>query len=325
MMTSPDPQLEENLRVLLPIPSSEFPRVASALFAYLFGIINRSQFCEYVEDRELSRAVLKAAKASGYVLMNCKLYAYACWVARAEGRSLPRCSAYGVLSRDGAFLRRLDLTKLGATRFRAFTLPEFQRVMNSIVGSSTLQVYIAKYITKKMTFLMRSYGARREQLEADILSKVIYAAYKQYPRYKSPLHLQNICKTTIHNTGINLIKFYTCAKRQALTKGEDGTFQAVNLPIAEFMALEAADPHPHKEALQSLVALEGRMSEPVREFLSCAAGQHHPGLSQFLGAPNDELVESLPYSQYLAKLRSYFQVSEDQTAKLFLKLRSHLM
>ena len=320
-MTTPT---AESLREILDIPRSEYTRVASALFAYLFQVINCSQYGEYVGDKVLSRATLKAAKASGYVLRNCKLYAYACWVARERGEPLPRASSYQVTTQDGAFLRRLNLKAVG-TRFFAFTLPDYEKLMHSVLGTNILDAYIGKYVTKKMSFLIKSYGVQRETLEHSLLRSALYAVYKQYPRYESKLHVINICKTSIHNAGMNLIQYHTRAKRQELRKTSSGAFEAVSVPLDEIMALPAEEKHPFKDSLQALVSLEHRMAANVKEFLQCAAGQYHEGLSIYLGKPNDDAVEVMPYPKYLGKLQNYFQVSEQQTQRLFLRLRTHIM
>ena len=317
-------QSAHDLRTVLDIPRQDFNRVTSILFAYLFGIIKKSEYTEMIDDRLLSKAVLASARSSGYVLLNCKLYAYACWCARASEQPLPRASTFEISPKDASLLRRLNLAALG-DRFHAFSLSGFTRVLNRVMLKADLDQYIGKYVTRKMTFLMKSYGVSRHDLETTLLQSALYAIYKQYPRYESGLHLINICKTTIHNVGQNLIQYHTRKKRQALSRSDDGSFSSVLVSLDQIIDVPAEDDeHEVRHALMSLAALEHRMSPKVREFLHCAAGVYHEGLSEFLGKPNDDLVEAVPYSRYLDKLRSYFEISEQQTERLFERLRPHL-
>ena len=311
------------LTQILEIPPKSFAKVASGLFAYLFGMIDKRAFYEYVGDRELARSTVKNARASehaGYVLKNCKLFAFAAYKARLQGSTV-RAKDFGVTQRDAVFLRKLNLQD---SKYHAFSVDQYDKLIAQSLMTSEMRAYVGKLISKKLIFLVRSYGVDRSDLEASLQFAALYALYKQYPKYESALHAKNICKTTIHNTAMNIIKHHTCGKRQALQKAMGGGFEAVHVPLDVVFDLAAPDVCEYKDTLVSLVSLHDRMTPKVQQFIHCAAGQYHEGLSTFLGVSNDEAVESMQYEAYMAKLRSYFRVSEEQTSQLFAKLRPHL-
>lgn len=311
------------LTQILEIPPKSFAKVASGLFAYLFGLIDKRAFYEYVGDRELARKAVNNARSSehaGYVLKNCKLFAYAAYKARLQGLTI-RAKDFDVTQRDASFLRRLNLRDHS---YHALSITQYDKLVAQSLMTPDMRAYVGRLISKKLIFLVHSYGVSREDLESSLTSAALYALYKQYPKYESALHAKNICKTTIHNTAMNLIQHHTRGKRQALQRSVGGGFEAVHVPLDAVFDLAAPVEHDYKEALVSLVSLQDRMTPRVQQFIQCAAGKYHEGLSTFLGIANDEAVESMQYDTYLSRLRSYFNVSEAQTQVLFAKLRPYI-
>ena len=303
-----------------------FPRSSvrdlSVLFAYLFGRIDKFEYRRLMPDREDAKTVWEAACRSGYVLKNCKLYAYAVHKNRASGLATSP-ARYGIEASDVALLGRLNLRHLDD--HPALSVFDYDNLEGSLLSSAQLRVYIGKFISKKLIFLTRSYGLTREDLHGDLIHVAMYALRKQYPAYQSDLHALNICKTAIHNHGIGLIEFWTRQKRNALTN-KDGVFSArtVDLEALPDQSIRPEHEDPHRILINSLVGLEGRVSNRAWVFLQSAAGIYHEAFSAYIGIPNDEAVLAWKYERYLTKLRAFTGVNERQTARLFNKIREWL-
>lgn len=310
------------LRDTLKIHSSDFDHVASGLFAYLFGLLNKQDYYDYIGDRVLARNVLVQARSTGYVLRDCKLFAHACTSCRHAGQKPPSPKRFGIERVDANFLSRLNLN---THQYKLWLPEQLDNLVARSLMSADMRAYIGKLISKKMIFLVNSYGVHRHDLESSLTSAALYAMYKQFPRYESALHAENICKCTIHNTAMNLIKHHTRGKRQALRRSLGGSFESVNVTLDAVMDVPCSTDHLElKDQLESLVALTPRMSQAVQDFLMISAGKFDSAFSEFLGVNNSDAVESMPYARYMAKVRTFLGVSEEQTENLFCRLRPHL-
>ncbi len=313
------------LRQILSVKGTAFTRVVPALFAYLFDRISMEQFVAYCGDRREGLRIKDIARQNGYVLKNCKLYAYACHKARLANRSLPTPKSYGVTAQDSLILKRLNLKHVDPS-FKAFTLSEFDEMINSMITSSEIRNNIGKFVTKKMSFLMRSYGEKREDIESFLKEMAIIAVYKQYPRYQSYLHLVNVAKAQIHNKGQSFITSSTSKSRQCLIQNLNGGFEAVHESIDTMTELVAPIDYAAelKERITALSKIEHKLPERTKAFLLCAAGQYHEGFSTFLTCNNVDEAERISWEKYMNKVQQYFGVSPQRTTQLFSKIRAFI-
>ena len=310
-------------------------RVVPALFAYLFYRIDQKQFLRYIEDQGLveSRAeavrIKEAARMSGYVLKNCKLYAWACWTARVLERPMPKAREFEVSLRDGKILRRLNLKHLepakGMQRYPAYTLRTFDQQTAKMLASSDLRNYVGKFVTKKMAFLMKSYGETRHDLETALKESAVTVWYKQYPRFDSDLHMMNVAKAQIHNTGHTMITSLTSKSRQRLSQNADGSFEAVQVDISVLADVAAPPAYGEmlQDHLQALAAVEHRLNQRAKDFLLCCAGHFHEGFSEFLELDNTDAVEQWTYDRYMSQCRKYFETTPERVEKLFSSIRNY--
>lgn len=307
--------------------------ILAALFAYYFGRINQRKFIEYVGDQAEGRRIKDLARCNGYILVNCKLYAYAVHCARLAGETIPTASSYGVETEDGFILRKLNLSHLDVNKFKVFTLAEFTGTVAHMLESSEIKNNIGKFVSKKMAFLLKSFGENRQDIYSYLQEQAMIGVYIQYPRYESYLHFVNIAKATIHNKGQSFISSCTSKSRQRLMRNDDGSFETTHIAIdtmahKDTLALVEAPPNygaELRERLQALATLEHRLPEKTKAFLLAAAGQHNDGFSAYLKVPsNYEAAETMDYDKYMAKLRSYFNVTEASMEKLFVNLRNHI-
>jgi len=308
-------------------------KVVPPLFAYLFYRISQRKFLEYIEDnsivdsREEALRIKDAARKSGYVLKNCKLYAWACWTARRLERPLPTPDKFEVSVDDAKILRRLNLKHLepprGMQRYRAYTLKTFDSMTAKMLASPDLKNYIGKFVTKKMTFLMNSYGETRHDLEMQLRESALLAWYKQFPRFDSDLHMINVAKAQIHNAGHTMITSLTSRSRQRLNQNADGSFEAAHVDIAVLADVSAPPQYGQllQDHLQALVKVEHKLNQRAKDFLLCCAGHYHEGFSEFLNCSNDSAADEWPYQRYMQQCQKYFETTPERVEKLFNSIR----
>jgi hypothetical protein len=314
---------------ILSLEQKESREIIAALFTYYFGRISQKQFEKIIGDRKRALAIKAASKRSGYVLKNCKLFAYAHYSAKLKGEKLPKARDYGVAVEDAKILRRLNLAHLDVDTYPAFTLKEFEYVINKLCSSSELKTHIGKLVSKKMMFLIKSYGVTRSDITLELYEAAISVAYRTYPMYESYLHFVNIAKANIHSIAHSMIHFYTAKSRQRLQKTEHGGHEAVNVDIGTLADIAAPENYGDelKEQIKAIEKAQNALNvkPQQRNFLLCLAGQRNESFSEFLGTPNDEAVERMSYPNYMKKAMAYFEMTPAKTERLFERLRQEML
>lgn len=320
--------MQNNLKSILVIDNSSYTKVVAGLFAYLFNRIDLDQYLEYLDrtgDRAEGVRVKDIARLSGYILKNCKLYAYAVHWARLNNLAQPLSKDYDVDSKDAMFLRKLNLNHLPSS-YKAFTLPEFDALILDLTTNPEIKAHIGRFISKKMKFLIDSYGVDRVDIESHLKEAAITAVYKQYPRYESHLHFTNVAKASIHNVGHSFITFQTAKTRQQLRRREDGSHESVHVDLATIseLAYTPSSDFQTRESLNSLIKLEPRMSTNARKFIMCLVGVYDHEFSKFLNSDNSVVIDDISYVKYVKKLQTFMKISDKQKENLFIKLRPYL-
>lgn len=289
------------------------------LFMYLFNQINQVKFISNFEDKRYAKELLIRARRSGYVMKNCKLFAYFYYK-----NGWARAHEFGVDIRDAALLKRLEL-KIKSD-VPAMTLAGFDRAVSSMLLSNHMRAHVSMLVYRKMIFLTsQSYGHTVDELRSRLRAKAIYALMKQYPMFKSPLHFQNVAKTTIHNTAMTFIKDQTRQKRISTIQNADGTWSSLKAPLESIMELAApSEDHHKKDMLKSLVQISEKFSSRVQRFLLCMGGVHDPEFSEYLGVDNATAVDRMRYDVYRSKLEAHLGVTPEQTEALFNHVRAKL-
>lgn len=294
------------------------------VFSYLFGAIGKYEYRARIGDKDKAKQVWSLVADNGYVLKNCKLYAYAVHANRNKG--IPTSPAkYGILQEDVAILRKLDLSHIN-TGLKAYSIFDFDNLEGSIISSKEMRTYIGKFISRKLIFIVRSYGVSREDIEGQLICAAMFAVRKNYPFYETDLHALNTGKTAIHNCGMGIIEFWTRDKRNALLK-ENGGFQAVHVSydvLSNVGVMPAHEDELHLN-MKSIKSLSGSMSKAEQAFIQAASGAYDAGFSMLLGKDNRDAVEKLAYDRYLYMLSSYYGITPDGQAKLLGGLRKALI
>lgn len=317
------------LKDILAVPDPrDHKRVAIVLFKYLFRAINKFEYRKQIGDKDLAKQVWSRVVNNGYVIRNCKLFSYA--VHYNRGRNLPTSPAkYEIMQDDVGLLRSLDLSHIPEI-YKPYSLFDFKNFETSILGSKELQTNIGKFVSKKLIFLDRHFDLPRSDIQQTLNEAAIYALRKQYPYYKSDLHALNVCKTAIKNRGHGLIEYHTRFKRNELLN-EKGVFQAVNVSfdsgLEEVTALSVMPVHddPLRQNLEALSDLMTKMGPKARSFLAAASGVYDAGFTMYLGVDNSEAVHDWTYERYMGLLRAYHLITEQQAARLLLKIRKSIV
>lgn len=313
------------LKEKLGLSAAEMPTIGGAVFAYLFHRIDQRELVAIIDDKERAEKIVEVLRTSGEILKNCKLYAWAYFKSR-HGCPKPSPKDFEVDRSDVRLLSRLNLKHL-AMRFESWSLADYDSLIEDTLECAAMQAHIGKLISKKMIFLIKSYGVPRGDIERDLKQAALRAIYMHYPRFESHLHMTNVAKSAIHNTAMSMITYHTAPSRQRLAVNAEGVFEAKHVAVDNVAGIEAPSGYLEhaKEQLEVLAKLGNRNMRPdVQRFLLCCAGHYDEGFSEFLEQDNSEAVDDMAYSRYLAKARRYFNFSANQVDKLFQKLRLHL-
>lgn len=312
----------------LNLSPKEGKTIIPKLFEYYFGKFDQKKFERFVGDRPRALEIKARSKASGYVLKNCKLYAYAHHEALMKGKEKPNPEDYGVTAADAKLLRQLDLSHINVNTYAAFTLKEFEFVINKICSCPDLKAYIGKLISKKMMFIIKSYGVKRDDITLQLYEAALSVAYRKYPLFENYLHFVNVIKANIHSISQTMIHFYTAQKRQKLMKTNEGAFEAVECSIELMPDVEVETSHVEtlREQFQALEHAQNSLNVKPhhRTFLLCLAGHRDESFSAFLGMPNDEAVEIMSYPNYMKRAMVHFEMTPHSTERLFVRLRQEI-
>lgn len=294
------------------------PEQFTALFLYLFRAIDNAQFRQHFQD---GIAAKNTMDSSGYILLNCKLYAYMVHKSRLDGKDLPSRIQYGVSRSDARKLRALDLSHIDP-KYEAFSIPQFQSAM-AFLTSRKIDDYIGKFTTKKHTFIMKTYSEGRLDISQREKLAAIYALYRRYPFFENHMHMVNVAKSAIKDSGQSLIKEQTTQSRQRITKNPDGTYSSVLVPYdTPGLQLEQkGEENFLKEGLTALSKVEPYMTKRARKFLWILSGQYDEQFSTHLGTDNSVLAERVQFTTYQSKVQRYFGVTAVQVQKFFRKVR----
>lgn len=257
---------------------------------------------------------------NGYVLLNCKLYAWAYHRAIRTGDTPPRYKNFKITAEDAKFLRSLDLSHI-PRRYHALTLEQMGRCLGMLTDQD-VETYISKFSYRKHKFLVEHFGEEFDDIKQRLREAGLYGVYRQYPFFnpKSEQQMQGhmiaYAKIALRNDGKNLIQEYTTQSRQRLTKDNE----SLDETQSEFIASPEVDTFV-TDGLSALAKLESRMTPKVRRFLLIMSGQHDAEFSAFLGRDNSAVVERMDFDSYSAKVKTFLSVSDRNVANLYQMIR----
>jgi hypothetical protein len=307
-----------------------FMKVGAALFAYLFRRISHKRLQKILRAHlplESCEKVLSEARTNGYLLKNAKAFAWSHFKSRYDESEPPSARKYKIDEEDADFLRRLNLSHLSLD-FPAYTLSEYQGILDGATSDKAVSLKISKFVSKRMLFLLKSYGVAREDLENECRLGALRSIYMRYPAFDDLQHVRNTANTGIHNAGEDVVKYYTSPTRQRLQKTKGGAFEARNVDLATLSELET--PYVcNLTSIQEEVAYLDELVkalEPVEQaYMRVLRGEYDEGFSEHLGSDNRDLLESMAASRYRLEARRHFGISNKDGKELFEWLREQLL
>ena len=284
-----------------------------AIMYYLFGVITKIELRRHIgpENAELVK--------HGYYCRNCKLFVYA-----YTRNTRVKAKDYGILPKDVATLKNVASSLQIDSKCRALTLAEMES--NEAFLVSELKPYIGRFVTKKMLFLIRNFNLPRDDIESDLMIAALFAFHKRYPFFDSELYALNVCKSAIHNAGMDLIVKYSSQKRQRLHQIENGCFEQLHVDVSTLCDLEAPQPFEcrYQDERRALRELETKIPARASKFISLARGDFDRAFSEYLGVDNNSTVADDSYQSYLKSVCDYLKINRTKRKKLLESIRRHL-
>jgi hypothetical protein len=284
------------------------------LFTYLFGGIRKNELKQDFRAKGFDPVKLGLVQ-NGYVCRNCKLFVYA-----LHTGSPLTADAFGVERKDTKALKWVAQHITIPEGCPVWDLPHLERNENALVHG--LKTYIGKFISKKMAFLLKSYGLHRQDIEMELYCAALWAIHKRYPFFESALHAVNIAKSAIHNRGMDVIASYTREKNQRLIRNSDGTFESVNIDVSVLSSLQAPEPFElrYRDERSGLRSLQKIMNDKGALYISLARGEYNADFSDYIGLNNTEAAEG-NYHAYLRKIDRFLRVTQEERTQFFNKIK----
>jgi hypothetical protein len=231
------------------------------------------------------------------------------------------------------------------------TTAEFDKQAEAVL--SDLFVTCRKFVHRKFRFLTQSGQLEGSNIVSELMESALRAMYRAYPVIDSPLHMKNIGIRTIHNVGINIIKEQTTQSRQRVVKNADGTFSGTLLSLSQGLrpndgawlanpvsgictslivglhgssvdGEHVSDVNRSFDLRTTLNQIQSRMGSKQRQFVDLLTGEYDLEFSEFLGVPNDELIDRLSRLEYANKVREYLQINVPAAREIVHTLRDGL-
>lgn len=289
-------------------------RQAGAVFAYLFSLIPTKQYKEEVPNGyRLKQDVIDN---SGYILKNCKVFAYRYAYRRYTGGALPNYERYGIHEADVDLLKRLNLDNIDMGRYKAASLKRFDKVVSDVLSCKEFEVYLSRFIHKKLRFIIQSYGDSFDNIKSHLKEKALYHIYRTYPYFDTKLHMLNVAKRAAHNAGIDYIRHKTSQKNNRLVFDGEG-YMALNVDIDSLHHLPTEDPG----RINAPCLTNFKFSKRAALYLSLMQGEFDSEFSEYLGTRNDVYVHEVTFRRYRAKVEEYLGLSPQAVESLFEKIR----
>lgn len=292
------------------------------VFNYLFGAISVKQFRQSVDS---GISLKRRFDTSGYILKNCRLYAYAAHTSRLQnGRVTVRSDDFQVSAEDARFLRALNLSHIPHQEYRAFTLSEYDSIIQVLLSSKELKSNIGKFVNKKMRFIYRNSEKSYNDLCATLLTEALYGVYRAYPKYKTYNHMLNIAKTCLRNYGHTIIRQHGLqASRGTVISLSDVPLEVLEGPGSGCSSEEGSENHfPSSHFLYSKLVEESKhMTVKGRMFLHLSFGLYDEEFSDYLGVPNDKAMGRMSATSYQKKVRRFLNITDLQVGEFYEVIR----
>lgn len=339
----------------LAVPDRVF--LVGTLFLYIFRGTTQADIRVALAKRNIQFDLLswrRQLHSNGLLLRDGKIFAYRSFVGIKDRPALFTLTLAERRLIESALtfppLRR-RLKTLASTEARPALSPaEFDHLAQEVLTSIDLLTYIKKYVRKKMTFLRVSYNVTYAELEMDLITWAQYALLRAYPRFDDTGHGIAVAKTVVKRRGVNLIKSMTAQKQNQLITNADGSCERTTVSLSAIadgtgQFLTADGSFVHRSLLvvglnglsmnasnldwdtqQSFKQLlrSGLLTATHKEFLNLMLGVHSDEFSEWLGTPNEDVLESGDYGRYFKGVCSFLGLPVGKAERFLKSLKSHL-
>lgn len=292
-------------------------RVLLLTLQYAFRSCTKLELNAKLSKKE--QLVANSLLASGQFIKNCKLYFYKCLF---DGKA--NYKNFEISLDDAKILRscvKLLKGKIDAS-WPAKSLEEFNQYL-SYISSKELDQYMGRFISKKLYFLVSSYGLSYHDIKTDMISQALSALYKVYPKIESEAHAKNLVKHAIHNAGIGIILYHTKQCRNQLYIDSEGLFQHKVRDISSLTNIPYEDCNKDRnDAIKIVNEITSKMvNKNSKLFMALATGKYHLGFSTYIGMDNRDYLDRFKYTSYIKKVREYLGIDKKRVEMFFNKLR----
>ena len=187
-------------------------------------------------------AYRKKFHSNGYLLKNVKLWL---WEAVKKEHSLrkavKRAPRFQVEDKDLVLARTFltffletepyrETLKELTDKFKSHPLPFYEESLVNVWKEC--EEYASRFAFHRMRFLTwNNSHYDLEDIKYELLTSGMLGVQRQYPKIESFLHMVNILKRSIHNAGINLIKYHTTNSRATMPQNEDGSHTSLLISL----------------------------------------------------------------------------------------------
>jgi hypothetical protein len=197
------------------------------------------------------------------------------------------------------------------------SIARIKKLESLAICNSEIETYMGKFVSRKMAFLIKSYGVSSKDLTTSMIERAIYNLRINYPNWKASGDMLAMCKSAIANSGHNLILYYTADKRTKLTTSNTGVEISLdfngeaNWDSVEYSAIIMSETFDRGmatlEATLSLDSIFKKQQHLPKKFkvLQLLAGKYDFGFSEFLGTDNSDFSDAHDFETTLSKVCDY--------------------
>lgn len=257
-----------------------------------------------------------------YVIKHKLSYKESLALARKWDVSLRDVRAFKNISKPTlAYIRKL------ARKYVALTLEKFD--VNTVAIINETKVWLGKFVSRKLRFIVQSQGLDRRDLEHELVFKGIQGLMMMYPCVDSYLHATNVVKRVIHNQGINMIHHYTSQKIGRLQVDGAGAFHSKVLSLNDAQLNVIVGSEGNNDMRIELSRLLSKYTGKRKRFIELLCGDYSKAFTNFLiqagykVETNEELLDKLKTNDYVKLALRYLNVNIKAGHKFLQELREH--
>lgn len=310
---------------------------------YLCRAINTKAFRDTTKPMVHNFAQFKDdIRYNGYFHLNLKPWLFYCIKNKlSPKRSRNQMRHFDIKVGDFEVLRLLKATKQDTQfkpllKYKALTLNKYKHLLADTLDKC--EYYAKRFVNQKLVFLTQGSYLTKEDLVAELMMKAYDSLLLKYPCVDCKLHHENLCRTAIHNNGLNTLYFYNGKGRANMVNNGDGTFMLTSFNYqgladddtkdTNFFLDQQASTKDESDSGLTLAQLLGQHKGREKRFINILAGVYDKRFSRFLSdrkmIPNDELYDKLALDKYIDLACEHLDMTGYKAQTLITQLRNQV-